>query len=388
MVMFLIVVALLAYYFYRKAKKTSAYDALDSDELFKRLWYLPCAQVVICLIIVGLGYFGVGLCVQNSQSLYVAPALEENFGFFGTIGANIINENMSSNMAPFIGELDKLHGWALYLFYASIAALGIQIYALKERKLPCNIILIVALVISFISVILAYQIGYATDMGMKTYLAAETFGLLRANESDAVGQGLIPAYLVGAILLVLHFNHYNFIKRYYAEPAKNLNPMARFVNQPVQISAEVTAHERREAGAGHNSPNTQPADDKYIPCPVCGEMILKVAKKCKHCGEWIEQTPKVMIRCSVCGECVEQGQERCPICHEPLHASHLPLDAEETNKECMICGEEILEFAKKCKHCGEWQREIAPAKKYIPCPICGEDVEEGTEVCPYCNERI
>lgn len=26
-------------------------------------------------------------------------------------------------------------------------------------------------------------------------------------------------------------------------------------------------------------------------CPYCGEVILAVAKKCKHCGEWFDQQP-------------------------------------------------------------------------------------------------
>lgn len=374
MVMLFFVAALLAFYFYRKAKNVSVYKELTSEQLFKRLWYLPCMQVVICIVVVGLAYMGVQGCMTGSQSHYVAPALEENFGFFGTIGAEILNQNMSSRMSPFIGKLDQLHGWALYLFYASIVALGIQIYALKERKLPCSIVLIGTLVISVISVWLAYQIMSTIDLATNTYLSAETFGLLKPDSAKAAGEGFAAAILFGAILLVLHFNHYNVIKRYYAEPVKNLNPMARFVNQPTQVSAEVTANESRGTEVRRNIPNTpaQPVDGKYIPCPVCGEMILKVAKKCKHCGEWIEQTPKEMIRCSVCGECVELTQGYCPVCHEPLHASHLPLDAEETTKECMICGEEILEFAKKCKHCGEWQTE----KKHTPCPICSEDVEE------------
>jgi hypothetical protein len=27
-----------------------------------------------------------------------------------------------------------------------------------------------------------------------------------------------------------------------------------------------------------------------IPCPICAEPILSGAKKCKHCGEWLDQT--------------------------------------------------------------------------------------------------
>jgi len=32
-------------------------------------------------------------------------------------------------------------------------------------------------------------------------------------------------------------------------------------------------------------------DQKYKGCPYCGEHILKIAKKCKHCGEFLEEIP-------------------------------------------------------------------------------------------------
>ena len=33
------------------------------------------------------------------------------------------------------------------------------------------------------------------------------------------------------------------------------------------------------------------ANKQYIPCPFCGEDILPIAKKCKHCGEFLD-TPE------------------------------------------------------------------------------------------------
>ena len=62
-----------------------------------------------------------------------------------------------------------------------------------------------------------------------------------------------------------------------------------------------------------------------IDCPACGEEIKKIAKKCKHCGEFIEQ---------------KQEETVTP---EPVPAT----------KDCHACGEEVKFIAKKCKHCGE-----------------------------------
>ena len=52
-------------------------------------------------------------------------------------------------------------------------------------------------------------------------------------------------------------------------------------------------------------------------CPYCGEEILAVAKKCKHCGEWLP-VEKAKIPCPICGEGIDEDTVVCPHCNEKV----------------------------------------------------------------------
>ena len=62
--------------------------------------------------------------------------------------------------------------------------------------------------------------------------------------------------------------------------------------------------------------------DDTKPCPYCGEPIQKAARKCKWCGEWLDEdnhsSDIIYISCPTCGERIPKGSKTCPLCKEPI----------------------------------------------------------------------
>lgn len=75
--------------------------------------------------------------------------------------------------------------------------------------------------------------------------------------------------------------------------------------------------------------------DETKPCPYCGEPIQKVARKCKWCGEWLDEDnhpSQSYITCPACGEQIPEGSKICPLCKEPLTGSSSPKQVNKTSK--------------------------------------------------------
>ena len=45
-------------------------------------------------------------------------------------------------------------------------------------------------------------------------------------------------------------------------------------------------------------------------CPFCGQEIKSSAKKCIHCGKWLEK------KCPACGEWIKIDANKCRYCGE------------------------------------------------------------------------
>lgn len=99
-------------------------------------------------------------------------------------------------------------------------------------------------------------------------------------------------------------------------------------------------------------------------CPYCGEEIFAVAKKCKHCGEWMEQKEpeKEKKACPVCGELIDEGLKICPYCKEQTHFEEnmsVGLSQESVNGAdnnqlyCKSCKSKMHIDSESCNGCGD-----------------------------------
>ncbi len=98
--------------------------------------------------------------------------------------------------------------------------------------------------------------------------------------------------------------------------------------------------------------STKSMSDEQTKCAFCGGIILKKAKKCKHCGKWINEKL--------------QSQEQTETIIEEIETTNMSKNV--TEKSCPFCCRKIPVAAKKCQYCGEWiEQEAKPENAVYKC---------------------
>lgn len=90
-----------------------------------------------------------------------------------------------------------------------------------------------------------------------------------------------------------------------------------------------------------------------VPCPDCAELVLRVAKTCKHCGSWLAE----------------------------IHAADVETPTQDTRIPCPQCAELIFRDALQCSHCnsdlGEPDAVNRKTSTALPAEIVAAATEQG-----------
>ena len=175
----LVDIAIIAAFLYFRRNKVVAASNLSGTIQYIRLWMLPLFQLAVCAFFLFASYVAIDMLSRKSP--FMDQIIKDNLGVFSNIASDTFNDYRTDKLAPFIEECNKVHRYALYLFYGSIASFVFQIYVLKNKVCSKESVLYTTIAFSALILTVAYFYYYNGDYSFSVLVSTETLGLLGSN---------------------------------------------------------------------------------------------------------------------------------------------------------------------------------------------------------------
>ena len=211
----LIDIAIIAAFLYYRRDKVVTTSKKSGTIQYLRLLLLPLFQLIACVFFLFASYLVIE--TLSRQSPFMRDLIKDNLGIFSGIASDMFNDYRSEKLAPFIEECSKVHNYAIYLFYGSIASFVFQIYVLKNKVCSKESVLYTAIAISVLIMIVAYLTFYNEEYSFSALMSTETLGLLGTRKEKAIESAIDAVGKLGIILFFFHYYHNIWLRQYFDE---------------------------------------------------------------------------------------------------------------------------------------------------------------------------
>jgi len=210
-----IAIIVIIWFLYRRNKKGESPVTLSDNGLFICLLILPIIHLLCSFVPLLLSFVTIDLLSSKSQIL--GPIIKENLGVFSTIANDLFEEYRSDALSPYISDANKYHGWSIYLFYAAVVLVVINIFVLIKRMVSKEILLGLSFFFSIAFLVISYYVFYNFSMGLNKMVSAETLGLFSNSSDDIINETLDFCSIFVLILFFCHYYHSIWLRKYYGE---------------------------------------------------------------------------------------------------------------------------------------------------------------------------
>ncbi len=168
--------------------------------------------------------------VLSYKSPVMDQLIKDNLGVFSSIASDMFNNYRTEKFAPLIEQANKIHKYAIYLFYGSIASFIFYVYVLKNKILSKDFVHLFSIAFSIIILVLTYHYYYNDALFGSALISTETLGLFGGSKEDAVDSALKSVGYLGTVLFFLHYYQKKLLLQYYYEPDEEVCTNDEYLN--------------------------------------------------------------------------------------------------------------------------------------------------------------